>query len=378
MDIGNVQSADGFYLVWAPGKVPTPPDPARAWRLDEHTDLVVQLHLQSRGKEETVEPSIGLYFSDRPPTQQLFTLRVGDPPIDIPPGEKRYAIHADYTLPADVDVLNVFPHAHYLAKTMRSWATLPDRTEKHLLEIDAWDFNWQDSYTYVEPVSLPAGSTISMEIVYDNSADNIRNPNHPPKRVTTGETSSDEMGNMTFEVLPHDARGLVRLRVSNYERLLGGADTARNHYNLANALADDGRIDEAIAHYRRAIAEDRALAPAHFNLGNLLMGKGDVDGAVDELRAAVKVKPDFASADVNLGHALEAKGRMAEALAAYREAAAVDSRSAVAFASLAAALAKEGKRDEAIARFGEALAIEPGNGAMRAALDALLGDAGAH
>jgi tetratricopeptide (TPR) repeat protein len=376
MDIGNVQSADGFYLVWAPGKVPTPPNPARAWRLDEHTDLVVQLHMQSRGKEEVVQPSIGLYFSDTPPTEQLFSLRVGDPPIDIPPGEKKYTIHADYRLPADIDVLNVFPHAHYLAKTVRSWATLPDHTEKHLLEIDDWDFNWQDSYTYVSPVSLPAGSTISMEIVYDNSADNIRNPNHPPKRVTTGETSADEMGNLTFEVLPHDARGLLQLRLSKYERLLAGADTARNHYNLANALADNGRTDDAIAHYRSAIAEDPALAPAHFNLGSLWLRKGDLDAAIGEFRAALRVKPDFASADVNLGHALEAKGRMEEAMAAYRDATAVDPRSALGHASLAAAFAKRGKRGEATAEFKEAVALDPNNAAIRGALQALASDAG--
>jgi hypothetical protein len=377
MDIGNVQSADGFYLVWAPGNVPTPPDPSRAWRLDEHTDLVVQLHLQPRGKEETVEPSIGLYFSDRPPTEQLFVLRVGDPPIDIPPSEKRYAIHTEYALPADVDVVNVFPHAHYLAKTMRSWATLPDGSTKELLAIDAWDFNWQDSYTYAEPVALPAGTTISMEITYDNSEDNVRNPSHPPKRVRTGERSTDEMGNMTFEVLPRDARGLRRLRLSNYERLLGGADTARNQYNLANALADDARTDEAIAHYRRAIAEDPALAPAHFNLGNLLMARGSLEEAIAELRAAVRAKPDFASADVNLGHALEAKGDGSGAMAAYREAVAIDARSSIAHASLGAALAKEGKRDLAVRQFEEALSIDPGDPRIRRALDELAGDGGA-
>ncbi len=376
MDIGNVQSADGFYLVWAPGNVPAPPDPARAWRIDEHTDLVVQLHMQSRGKEELVQPSIGLYLEDRPPTQQLFTLRVGDPPIDIPPGERKYTIHAEYTLPADVDVVNVFPHAHYLAKTVRSWATLPDRTEKHLLRIDAWDFNWQDSYTYATPVSLPAGSTIAMEIVYDNSEDNLRNPSRPPKRVTTGETSADEMGNLTFEVLPHDARGLGRLRLSNYQRLLDGGDTPRNHYNLANALADEGRADEAITHYRRAIAGDPSLAPAHFNLGNLLMARAEVDAAIDEFRAAVKAKPDFAAADVNLGHALEAKGRMDDAMTAYRQAFAVDPRNALGHASLAAILATRGERDEAIAQLDQALAIEPDNERIRAALGVLVGDAG--
>ena len=109
MDVGDVQSADGFYLVWTPGKAPTRPDPSAAWRLDPRSDLVLQVHMQPTGKSEVVRPSIGLFFSDRPPTQPRFTMRVGDPPIDIPPGESNHVVHAEYVLPADVKVMSVFP-----------------------------------------------------------------------------------------------------------------------------------------------------------------------------------------------------------------------------------------------------------------------------
>jgi tetratricopeptide (TPR) repeat protein len=285
-------------------------------------------------------------------------------------------IHSDYTLPADVDVLSLFPHAHYLAKTMRAWATLPDRTQRGLLRIDDWDFNWQDAYTYAGPISLPAGTTLSMEFVYDNSNHNVHNPNDPLRRVTTGEKSTDEMGNITFTVLPHDARGLVRLRVSNYERLLGGADMARNQYNLANALADDGRIDDATAHYRRAIEEDPCLAPALFNLGNLLLAHGEADNAIGMFGKAVECKPDHVSARINLGHALEAKGRLTDAIDQYRAAIASDGRSVLAHANLGAALAKTRDRPAAIAELRQALALDPADARVRRALDALLADAG--
>jgi TolA-binding protein len=376
MDVGNVQSADGFYLVWAPGNTPVPPDPARSWRLDEHTDLVLQLHMQPRGKAESIRPTIGLYFSDHPPTQQLARIRIGDGPIDIPPGEKGYVMKDDYTLPADVDVLSLFPHAHYLARTMRSWATLPDGTEKPLLRIDDWDFNWQDKYTYTEPLTLPAGTVISMSFVYDNSDANTRNPSRPPKRVRNGEKSTDEMGNITFEVLPHDARGLTRLRVTSYERLLRADDSARNQYNLANALADDGRTDEAMAHYAHAIERDPGLAPAQFNLANLRMAKGDIDGAIAGYRAALRASPAFVDAHVNLGHALEAKGSLPDAVAAYREAVGVGPGDAMAHASLAAALVRQGDKAGGRDEFQRALATAPNDPRIRSALDALAGDAG--
>jgi tetratricopeptide (TPR) repeat protein len=375
MDVGNVQAADGFYLVWAPGNVPTPPDASRSWRLDETTDLVLQLHMQPRGKEESIHPKIGLYFAHAPPTEHILQLRVGDAPIDIPPGDASYTMNADYALPADVELLSVFPHAHYLARTMQSWATLPDGSKKTLLRIDDWDFNWQDKYTYAAPVALPAGSVISMRFVYDNSEANVRNPSHPPKRVTFGEGSTDEMGNLTFEVRPRDARGLTRLRIARYERLVAD-DTARSHYNLANALADDGRTAEAMAHYTRAIERDPSLTPAHFNLANLRLAAGDFDGAITEYRATLAGDPSLVDAHVNLGHALGARGRTADAVAEYRRATALGPRSALAHATLGTALAKQGKKTEAAAELLQALAITPEDGRIRAALDALGEDGG--
>ncbi len=149
--------------MWTPGKVPAPRAQETAWRIDDHTDLVLQLHLQPSGRPEHVRPSIALYFSDRPPTVPQFVLRVGDTPIDIAPGDAHHVVHAGYTLPTDVAVRSVFPHAHYLARTMHVWATSPVGEPKELLQIDDWDFAWQDQYVFAQPVLLPAGSRIELE-----------------------------------------------------------------------------------------------------------------------------------------------------------------------------------------------------------------------
>ena len=69
-----------------------------------------------------------------------------------------------------------------------------------LVDIDDWDPRWQDKYVLATPLHLPAGSTLSMELGYDNSANNPRNPHSPPVRVKTGERTVDEMGNVTFEL----------------------------------------------------------------------------------------------------------------------------------------------------------------------------------
>ncbi len=376
MDVGDVQSADGFYLVWTPGKVPTPPDPAMGWRIDEHTDLVLQLHMQPTGKPERVRPKIALYFSPRPPTIPRFTLRVGDPPIDIPAGARDHAVHEELTLPTDVFVVSLFPHAHFLARRLETNATLPDGTTRRLLRIDDWDFAWQDEYTFATPVQLPAGTTLAVDIHYDNSAENPRNPSRPPKRVTLGEKSTDEMGNVTYQVVPVAPDGIHRLREQKYRREVLGARTARSHYNLANALADLGRTDEAIEHYRAALKESPQLGPAHFNLGNLLLKKNDLDGAIAEYRAALAVKKDDVAARINLGHALEKKGQSAAAITEFRAAIAIAPTSALAESSLAAALAAAGARDEAIQHFQRALVLDPNDARARADLAALNAPAG--
>jgi Flp pilus assembly protein TadD len=359
MDVGDVQSADGFYLVWTPGKTPAPGGPNDAWRIDEHTDLVLQLHMQTTGKPERVRPTLGLYFTDRPPPRPSFSLRIGDPPIDIPPGDKSYRITDDLILATDVDVVSLFPHAHHVARRFHVWATLPNGGSRELLRIEDWDFNWQDEYTFRTPVFLPAATRIAMEIVYDNSEDNVRNPSHPPRRVTSGEQSTDEMGNVTLRVMPRDPGGLTLLRAAKYRRLLGRAETARNHYNLANVLADDNQLDEAAAHYRRAIDLNPALAPAHFNLGTLLFSRGEIDPAIVELREAIRTRPEFAGAYVNLGHALETKGETEEAEREYRRAVTVDPRDPTAHGALGLALASRGNSKGAIEELRASLALAP-------------------
>ena len=83
--------------------------------------------------------------------------------------------------------------------------TLPDGTTMSLIHIARWDLNWQAVYRYAEPMLLPKGTTISMRFTYDNSAENIRNPNHPPQRVVAGNRASDEMAHLWLQVLPRDS-----------------------------------------------------------------------------------------------------------------------------------------------------------------------------
>jgi len=196
----------GEIGVWAVGTTPHVLPDGLAVPLPKGSDLVLQLHLHPTGKPETERAKIGLYFASAPPTRRIrelgvlgfFGLLAG---IDIPPGEKNFSIKGSLTLPADMRVLSVMAHAHYLGKEFKATATLPDGSTRPMLWIRDWDFNWQDRYFYKEPVALPRGTRIDVTVSYDNSADNPRNPCSPPVRVQWGLQSTDEMGGVRFQMV---------------------------------------------------------------------------------------------------------------------------------------------------------------------------------
>jgi hypothetical protein len=166
---------------------------------------VLQMHFHLTGKPEAERSVVGIYFAEKAPERRVFPIQAPalfgfGAGLDIPAGEKTFTIEDSVTLPVDVKAFSVGAHAHYVAKEMKATATLPDGTKQPILWIADWDFNWQDRYTYKSPVMLPKGTRIDVRLTYDNSADNPRNPSVPPKRVSWGEESFDEMGSVTVAV----------------------------------------------------------------------------------------------------------------------------------------------------------------------------------
>lgn len=167
---------------------------------------ILSTHFHPNGKPAAEASVVGLYFAKRAPTKRFQAIQL--PPvfgflsgINIPAGESKYTIKDSFTLPIDVKVWGSVGHAHYLAKTMKLTATLPSGDVKTLLDIPDWDFGWQEQYQYVDYVELPKGTRLDATLTYDNSAANKRNPSSPPKRVTWGEQSTDEMGSVSLQMI---------------------------------------------------------------------------------------------------------------------------------------------------------------------------------
>ena len=379
MDMGDAQAPDGHILGWTPGMLPVPGDEGRGWLLKPGTDLVLQLHLMPSRQPQTVQPSVGFYFDSKSPAgPPMILIRLdADQALDIPAGEKDFVVTDAFKLPVDVDVLAVYPHAHFLARKMEGLAKLPDGTERPLIRIDDWDFKWQDVYRYAKPVSLTKGTTISMRYSYDNSAGNLRNPAHPPRRVTAGLRSSDEMAHLQLQVAARTDQDVALLKEAlSRHQIEKNPGDAWAHYDLANVLRDNGDIDGAIARYREALRLAPDHGAAHNNLGVLLADHGQLEQAIDQYLLALRVEPDSADANFNLGNALSARGRTSDAIDLYQKALRLEPNMTEAHVNLGRAFAVQGKLDEAVAQFREAVRLDAGSAEAHNNLGAALGSLG--
>jgi hypothetical protein len=168
--------------------------------LKKGSDLVVQVHYHPTGKEETDQSEIGLYFVKTPvaeslkqPAKLVGSIWMANYEMDIPVGESNYRRSTTYTLPKQVILVGIVPHMHLLGKSMRVTAQRPGGQPEVLIDVPAWNYNWQDEYYYERPFPLPAGTRLTVEAVYDNSEQNPSNPSSPPKRVIWGDETTDEM-----------------------------------------------------------------------------------------------------------------------------------------------------------------------------------------
>jgi len=362
----EVFDPDSHFLFWKPGSPPVVEPDGLALRLDPETDLVLNLHLQPSGKAEPIQPSVGLYFTDKPATLFPMLLQIqNDRALDIPPGDSHFVVTSDFTLPADVDVLAIYPHAHYLGTELLATATLPDGTLKTLIRIPRWDLKWQGVFRYTVPLSLPKGTTIAMRFVYDNSAGNVANPSVPPKRVTAGNRATDEMSHLWLQVLPKyataDGRDTRQVLMEALARrtLENDPGNFEAHYNLASLLQAQGLLHDAIVHYQLAVSLWRNHAVANNALGAALVAVGRPADAVAPLRVAIRSRPDYFDAHYNLGLALHALKDLNGTIEQLAEAVRISANDASAHANLGAALAEAGRTREAQVQLETALQIDP-------------------
>ncbi|MGV3720263.1 MAG: redoxin domain-containing protein [Actinomycetota bacterium] len=178
---------------WAPGNMPRFMPQGMGRSLPKNSDLVIQVHYHKTGKPEVDKTTIGIYFSKEPVKKYVRTFPLTNLRIDIPAGEPRHQVTQTVKLPFAATAIAITPHMHLLGKEMKVTATYPDGKSESLVFIKDWDYRWQDTYIYKQPKVLPRGTQLDLVAYFDNTSANALNPSNPPKRVTFGEETTDEM-----------------------------------------------------------------------------------------------------------------------------------------------------------------------------------------
>ena len=367
-DSGDTFDPDSHFLFWKPDTLALIEPKGLPWRLDPGNDLVLNMHFKPTGKPETVQATVGLYFADAPPTAHPMLIQLEhDDALVIPAGDANFVVEDHLKLPVDVDVLGIYPHAHYLGKRLEGYAVLPNGEKKWLILIRNWDIDRQSVYRYKSPVFLPRGTVLHMRYVYDNSSANIRNPNSPPIRVKAGNRSIDEMGHLWLQVLPHplphsteDPR-LILDQVWMQNRLRKNPDDQTALYNLASVDMSQDNYTPAETFYRRILTRMPNDTRTLTALGTALNEAGNSQQAKIEYEQALTIDPTYTDARFDLAHLAYKLADYAEAEQEYRNVLAQLPRDVDAHNELGGVLVSTNRPAEARSQFETAIALDPTN-----------------
>ncbi len=195
---------DDFLAAYAPGLRPERLPAGMARRVKAGSKLVFQMHYTPNGTRQTDRSSVGIKFADSKTVQKEVVVSSAiNAVFQIPAGATDQEVHSRYIFKRDSVLLALMPHMHLRGKDFKYEAVYPDGTREALLSVPHYDFGWQTNYRLEEPKSMPQGTVLQCVAHFDNSADNLNNPD-PTVTVGWGDQTFDEMMIGFFEAVPAD------------------------------------------------------------------------------------------------------------------------------------------------------------------------------
>lgn len=162
------------------------------FRVPAGAEIVWQVHYTPTGKVERDRSRLGLIFCKEPPGRRVEGGGAFNFTFSIPPGEANHRVVSTKVFSKDVELLSLMPHMHLRGRDFRYTARFPDGTEEVLLNVPNYDFNWQHRYRFARPLLIPAGTTLECVAHFDNSPENLANPD-PTQTVRWGDQTWEEM-----------------------------------------------------------------------------------------------------------------------------------------------------------------------------------------
>jgi hypothetical protein len=204
---------------WAPGQRARQLPEGYGYRLLKGSDVILQVHYHRNGRVEKDRTMLGLYFAkDSSKVRPFKNAIIPGRFFIIPAGVEKYRVKGSIDCLEDGTLQSVMPHMHMLGKQIKVTMTPPGGQPQTLIDIQDWDYNWQETYFLQKPIAFKKDTKFNVEAVYDNSSKNPNNPFKPPQWVRFGEQTDNEMC-FVFLGVTNEAKDLrFRFRAEGFSR----------------------------------------------------------------------------------------------------------------------------------------------------------------
>lgn len=189
-----------WFASFAPGLRPPVLPEGTARFIPAGSKLAFQMHYTPNGKAQSDRSYLGIKFAD-PKTvkREIAVQHSGTHDFVIPVGASNHKVESEYVFQHDSLLWSVSPHMHLRGKDFNYKLIYPDGREEVVLDVPQYDFGWQTTYVLDEPKRVPKGTKLHCVAHFDNSADNLNNPD-PTIDVRYGPQTWEEMCYGWFEI----------------------------------------------------------------------------------------------------------------------------------------------------------------------------------
>ena len=190
--VEDLNERASFFAAYVPGTSTAAWPEGLAKKLPKGTVLRFQMHYTTNGTAATDQTKLGIRFAAKAPEHEIKVTGASNTRFRIPAGDPNYKVVSSVPIPMDVKMTALMPHMHVRGKAAKYELVMPDGTRKLLLDVPRYDFNWQHTYRYAEPLMVPKNSRLEYTCWFDNSTANKNNPD-PKREVPWGPQTFDEM-----------------------------------------------------------------------------------------------------------------------------------------------------------------------------------------
>lgn len=195
---GTGSNSSQLVGVYVPGQEPYIFPVGFGARILKNANIILQIHYPSGIQNSVDSTHVRINLSTNTLRPMIITPAINhlntsltNGPLYIPADQTK-TFYSKTAINYKLSIFAVAPHMHLVGKSIKAYNVFGKDTTR-FINIPEWDFHWQRTYEFNTPTIIEKGSTMWGEAYYDNTSNNLNNPNSPPKAVSLGEGTKDEM-----------------------------------------------------------------------------------------------------------------------------------------------------------------------------------------